>query len=89
MRWIEIIIDVFFISLLIGCAGFPELHPHMITLKNGVCTSYPVIKTDVCNISVGPGIDLPLSACDGFYAFPPSDMTAVLEYQKQQCIVKP
>ncbi len=68
-----------------GCVSFPKLHPHLITLKNNVCTYYPVIKQDSCSVTFGPGQEKPLSACDGYFAVPPEDVTALLEWQKQQC----
>lgn len=83
-------LNFIFLLLLTCCTSFPTLHPRLLSLKNGICTEYPVIsQTNACSITFGPGVEHPLSYCEGNYAIPPSDVTALLEYQKQQCAAQP
>lgn len=91
---------VLFSIIVSGCAGFPTLHPHFITINldqqatnvaghpvyTGVCTEYPEIgQADACTNTFGPGIEHPLDYCAGNFTLPDTDVAALREYQKQQC----
>lgn len=76
----------FWMASLLGCAHFPELHPHLIFLSASTCTEYAVVnQADSCNMTYIPIKDWPIEHCDKFTALPPEDIAALKEYQKKQC----
>lgn len=69
-----------------GCANFPELHPHIISLKNGLCGEYEVVKqNDACDIEYRFKQWHPIEKCEGYFALPPSDITELKKYQVRVC----
>lgn len=75
------------LSLLVSsCAGFPELHPYILSLKNGQCGQYQEVKSsDVCNVQFVFVKWVPVAQCEGFFALPPEDIAALRSYQAGQC----
>lgn len=75
--------------LLSSCVGFPQLHPYLLSIKNGQCAQYKAIGQETaCSAQFVFVQWLPLSACDGFYAIPATDVAALRNYQVQQCSSK-
>lgn len=72
---------------LCGCTHFPEMHPHLISVKDGKCVEYQVeSQTDACNIVYSLKQEWPLEHCDLFTALPPEDIAALKVYQKKVCV---
>lgn len=73
-----------------SCAQFPPLHPHIIAKdKNGVlfCGEYKEVKQEnACAIAFSEEpVWYPIDHCIGFFALPPSDITALRTYQAKIC----
>lgn len=75
-----------------GCSGFPKLHPHLIAKdKSGVywCGEYEIVKQeDACNIEYKFKEWHPLEKCNGYFSFPPEDISALKKYQAGVCANK-
>lgn len=67
-----------------GCASFPNLHPHLISLKDNVCVEYECSQ-DACNTTCTLKQEWPLDHCDLYTALPPEDIAALKVYQKNVC----
>ncbi len=87
LRKAEKICSMVLLSLsLSACSSFPKLHPHVISIKNGMCGEYEVIKQDdACNVIYKFKAWKPISECEGFFAFPATDVNAVTKFQAEQC----
>ena len=73
-------------AALSSCTSFPQLHPHILSLHNGLCGEYEVVKQiDACTIEYKFKAWHPLAECEGFFAIPASDVSALLEYQTKMC----
>jgi len=77
---------------LINCAQFPKLSPHIIAFdkkeQKWKCGRFKVVSQEnACQIQFSdePEEWLPFEKCNGFYALPPSDITALKEYQAKMC----
>lgn len=70
--------------LMVSCAHFPELHPHLISIKDGKCVEYDCTQ-DSCNTTCTIKQEWPMDHCDLFTALPPEDIAALKVYQKKMC----
>lgn len=80
------LLTVLSLSLITGCVSFPKLRPHIISLKNGKCGEYEVLKQDdACDVVYVFKQWHDISVCEGFIALPPEDIEKLKNYQQQMC----
>lgn len=69
----------------VACSTMPKFSPYVISLKNGKCGEYEMVKSDVCDIQYRFVKWHPLSDCEGYFALSPSDINKLNEYRSSQC----
>lgn len=74
------------VASLSGCAGFPDIHPHVIRLKDGKCGEYEIIrKSNACEIAYKFKEWHNIEKCEGFFALSAEDVGKLKAYQKSSC----
>lgn len=89
MRLLKMVKIFLMASLLTACESFPQLHPYVLSVQNGVCGQYSVNQIDPCNVIYTFVQWLPIEQCDGFFALPPSDIVAIKDWQAGYCANNP
>ena len=71
------------LSLSEGCAtNFPTVHPAVLDVPHGKCGLYS--ETNMNPLTFVFQKWVPLSQCNGYFAFPPSDVAAVRTWYDDQ-----
>jgi hypothetical protein len=85
MLWLRLVLICSMGLVLSSCAHFPQIHPFLLSVKNGVCGEYSVDQKDACHITYTFVKWHPIQDCEGFYLLPPSDIAAIKEWQAKKC----
>ena len=73
------LLAMFFLS---GCAGVPEISPHVIDSDISECREYKIVNPDT--LEVKKVKDWPIEHCNGFWAVPPEQARLWKEWLLKQ-----
>lgn len=85
MIWKKLVKIFLMGAVLNSCSAFPELHPYLISVKNGKCGEYKEVSKNPPQFDFVKWHDI--IDCDGYIALPPDDVAAVQAWCKgnKQC----
>lgn len=85
MTWQKMVLMFLMVLILNNCAGFPEIHPYVLSIKNNQCGEYEIISKDKCDVKYKFKQWHPISDCENFFALSAEDVVKIREYAKSNC----